>query len=220
MTTAPHVYQAINEVTSRMAAEGISKTGNNQAQGYKFRGIDAVYNALARVLADAKLCILPRVTERSAVERPTKSGGLSTFTTLTIEFDFVSAVDGSKHTICTIGEAQDSADKSSNKAMSAAMKYACLIAFQIPTEGDNDADANHAEKADVSLERQLHASVEWGQWEKTQAASLRNARSIGALQEAWATIYADSQRAPNGTGKRLATIKDEMKTKLTMEAAP
>jgi len=39
-----------------------------------------------------------------------------------------------------IGEAMDSGDKSSNKAMSAAYKYACFQAFCIPTEGDNDAD--------------------------------------------------------------------------------
>jgi hypothetical protein len=35
----------------------------------------------------------------------------------------------------------DSGDKATNKAMSAAYKYACIQAFSIPTEGDNDADA-------------------------------------------------------------------------------
>jgi len=218
MATA-HVYQAINEVTAKMASEGLSKSRNNQSQGYKFRGIDDVYNALARHLADAKLCILPRVRERWVVERPTKSGGLATFTTLLIDFDLVSAVDGSTHTITTIGEAQDSADKSSNKAMSAAMKYACLIAFQIPTEGDNDADYSHGEKRDASLERQLQASVEWGDWEKTQATSLRNARTMGALQEAWSEIYPEAQRAPNGTAKRLSAVKDECKAKLAQSGA-
>jgi len=145
--TAPHVYQAINEVTAVMAGEGLSKSRNNSQQNYKFRGIDDVYNALARHLANARLCILPRVVERTVTERPTKTGGMSTYTVLTIDFELVSAVDGSKHTIRTVGEAMDTADKSTNKAMSAAMKYACLLAFQIPTEGDNDADASHYEKA-------------------------------------------------------------------------
>jgi hypothetical protein len=40
------------------------------------------------------------------------------------------------------GEAMDSGDKATNKAMSAAYKYACMQAFSIPTEGDNDADAH------------------------------------------------------------------------------
>jgi hypothetical protein len=35
----------------------------------------------------------------------------------------------------------DSGDKATNKAMSAAYKYAAFMAFAIPTEGDNDADA-------------------------------------------------------------------------------
>lgn len=39
----------------------------------------------------------------------------------------------------------DTADKSTNKAMSAAYKYLCLQLFCIPTEGDNDADATTLE---------------------------------------------------------------------------
>ena len=46
-----------------------------------------------------------------------------------------------KHIVKTFGEAMDSGDKATNKAMSAAYKYACFKAFSIPTEGDNDADA-------------------------------------------------------------------------------
>ncbi len=138
---AGQVYKAITAVTAIMAREGISKTRNNAQQGYKFRGIDEVYNALSGHLAACNLCMLPRVVAREHVERATKSGGTLNYTILEVEFDFVSSVDGSKHTIRTVGEAMDSADKSSNKAMSAATKYACLVAFQIPTEGDNDADA-------------------------------------------------------------------------------
>jgi len=58
------------------------------------------------------------------------------------EFDFVCAEDGSKATARTFGEAMDSGDKATNKAMSAAYKYACFQTFAIPTEGDNDADAH------------------------------------------------------------------------------
>jgi hypothetical protein len=64
------------------------------------------------------------------------------------EFDFVSASDGSKHTVSTFGEAMDSGDKATNKAMSAAYKYAAFQAFAIPTEGDNDPDnSTHEVKA-------------------------------------------------------------------------
>lgn len=137
-----HVYAAINAVQADLSKAGITKDRtNSQGSGYKFRGIDDVYNAIASLLATHKLCILPRVTERTQEERASKAGGALFYTTLRVEFDLVSAVDGSKHTIATFGEAMDSGDKSTNKAMSAAYKYACLQAFCIPTEGDNDADA-------------------------------------------------------------------------------
>ncbi len=135
------VYKAINAVMAHMAKEGVSKDRRNQQQGYNFRGIDDMYNALSKVLAENQLVVLPRVTDRYREERQTAKGGLLLYTILTVEFDFVSAKDGSKHTVCMIGEAMDSADKSSNKAQSAALKYAAMQVFMIPTEGDNDADA-------------------------------------------------------------------------------
>ncbi len=135
------VYQAIAKVQANLAKEGISKDRNNQQQNYKFRGIDDVYNALSSLLAENGLCILPRVLSRSVTERVTKSGSTLFYVVVDVEYDFVSASDGSKHTIQVCGEAMDSGDKATNKAMSAAYKYACLQTFCIPTEGDNDADA-------------------------------------------------------------------------------
>jgi hypothetical protein len=139
------VYEAIAAVTAEMAKEGIAKGRRNQQQGYQFRGIDDVYNALSPVLAKHRLCILPRVTERVVQERETARGGVLFYVTVRVEFDFVSADDGSVHTVCTYGEAMDSADKATNKAMSAAYKYAAFQTFCIPTEGDNDADATTPE---------------------------------------------------------------------------
>jgi hypothetical protein len=139
--TAPHVYTAIAEVMGKLAKTGISKDRKNEQQGYKFRGIDDVYNALSSLLAESKLVILPRVLNRSVTERVTQKGGVLFYVVCEVDFDFVSAVDGSKHTVHVIGEAMDSGDKATNKSMSAAYKYACMEVFCIPTEGDNDADA-------------------------------------------------------------------------------
>lgn len=135
------VYEAIAAITGELSKIGIAKLNTNKTQGYKFRGIDDVYGVLSPLLSRHKLCILPRVIERSVIERESKNGGTLFYTTLKVEFDFVSAEDASKHTVCTVGEAMDSGDKSSNKSMSAAYKYACFQTFCIPTEGDNDADA-------------------------------------------------------------------------------
>lgn len=146
------VYQKIAAVIADLSKVGIAKASKNTQQNYAFRGIDAVYGALSPLLASHGLCILPRVVERTVSEQQSKSGGTLFYTTLKVEFDFVAAEDGSKHTVCTVGEAMDSGDKSSNKAMSAAYKYACLQAFCIPTEGDNDADATTHEVVSKSTQ--------------------------------------------------------------------
>jgi hypothetical protein len=142
------VYQAINAVQGALSVEGIGKTRKNmQGSGYMFRGIDEVYNALSPLLAKHGLVIIPRMIGRTCEERASKAGGALFYVTVEAEFDFVSAEDGTKHTARTFGEAMDSGDKATNKAMSAAYKYAAFQTFAIPTEGNQDADAETHEVA-------------------------------------------------------------------------
>ena len=143
----PAVYRAISAVAGAIAKEGIAKNKKNTQQGFMFRGIDDVYNALAPILSEFGLVVLPRVLKRIETERETKSGGALFNVVVEVEFDFVAAEDGSRHVVKTFGEAMDSADKATNKAMSAAYKYAAMQAFCIPTSGDNDADATSYEVA-------------------------------------------------------------------------
>lgn len=135
-----NVYLKIAAITGKLAEHGIAKT--RQANFGKFRGIDDVYNALAPLLASHRLSILPRMVGRGVVERTSSKGNALFYTTVEAEFDFVSGDDGSTHTVRTFGEAMDSGDKSTNKAMSAAYKYAAFMTFCIPTEGDADADTH------------------------------------------------------------------------------
>lgn len=171
------VYKAIAAVAATMAEQGISKARRNQAQGYSFRGIDDVYNALGPVLARNGLVVLPRTLSRECIERQTAKGSPLFYVTVEVEFDFVSAEDGSKHTVKTYGEAMDSADKATNKAMSAAYKYAAMQAFCIPTEGDNDADAHTHEVAPNAAEKEILKTL------KDAAA-----KGLDALQEAFKKI--------------------------------
>ena len=136
------VYKAIAGVAKDLSEVGISKDSRNQQQGFQFRGIDAVYNALSPALVKNGLVILPRITERTVSERVTAKGGVLFYVVVKAEFDFVATEDGSKHTVITFGEAMDSGDKATNKAMSIAYKYAAFQAFCIPTEETaQDADA-------------------------------------------------------------------------------
>ena len=144
------VYKSIQKVMEILSTVGISKQKENQQQHYKFRGIDDVLNTLSSALVSSGLIIVPRVMSREVVERLTKTGGTLFYVTVHVEFDFISAQDGSKHTVSTYGEAMDSADKATNKAMSAAYKYMALLTFCIPTEAMPDADAEtHQLKEEV-----------------------------------------------------------------------
>lgn len=160
-----NVYAKIAAVQAELAKVGISKSRRNtQGSGYNFRGIDEVYNTLSPIMAEQGLCILPRILDRTLTERGTKSGGVLFYVVVDAEFDFVSADDGSTHTVRTFGEAMDTSDKATNKAMSAAYKYAALMTFAIPTEGDNDADATTHEVAPTKREAAKPAIINDGQW--------------------------------------------------------
>src|SRR6187455_3048099 len=149
------VYKGIAAVTRALGHAGIGKDRKNLQQGYNFRGIDDIYNALNSELAEANLCIIPRVLARECVERVSAKGGALFYVTIHAEYDIVSAVDGSCHTASAYGEAMDSGDKATNKAMSAAYKYLAMQLFCIPTEGDNDADASTHE---IAPEFDAHAA--------------------------------------------------------------
>jgi hypothetical protein len=152
------VYKAINAVQTALAKSGIAKDRiNQQGASYKFRGIDDVYNAISPLLGEHGLCILPRMIRRDCQERQTAKGSAIFYVTIEAEFDFVSAEDGSIHVVKTFGEAMDMSDKATNKAMSAAYKYACLQAFAIPTEADNDSETQTIEPAPINESKPINA---------------------------------------------------------------
>jgi hypothetical protein len=212
------VYHAINAVQADLAREGISKARNNQQQGYKFRGIDDVYNALSPLLAKHGLCILPRCTERVCVERTNAKGTALFYVTVCAEFDFVAAEDGSKHTVTTYGEAMDSGDKATNKAMSAAYKYAAMQAFSIPTEGDNDADAHtHEVQARATEDRRI--AQQRAAWLESQAEKIEACQTADDLQAVWKAAYR-VMAAENDTDaiQTLTLVKDRIKASLEVKA--
>ena len=132
-----------------ISKDGIAKLGKNEQQGYKFRGIDDVYNSLSAIIAGAELCILPRMMSRTVTERTTLKGGIIFSVTVQVEYDFVSARDGSKHTASMYGEGMDSGRQARRptKRFRAAYKYVCMEVFCIPTEGMPDADKTTHEVA-------------------------------------------------------------------------
>ena len=132
------IYKKIIEVMADINA--ISKGRVNKDQHFVFRGIDDVMNELHGSLSKCGVFVLPKVLEENRSEGKTKSGGTLFYTRLKINFGFY-AEDGSHVDAVVIGEAMDTADKASNKALSIGLKYAMLQVFCIPTEDDKDPDA-------------------------------------------------------------------------------
>ena len=136
------IYKAISEAME--ACEAVAKDSKNPQQGYKYRGIDAVMNAINPALRKAKIFAAPEVIESSREERTTSKGGLLIYSIAKVKYTFYAA-DGSNVSAIVVGEGMDSGDKSFNKAMSAAFKYALFQVFCIPTEEMMDSEADSPE---------------------------------------------------------------------------
>lgn len=134
---SPKIYGLIPQVMDEIGA--IGKDRKNAQQNYFFRGIDDLYNAVQSALIKHMVFCAPEMIDMSREERTNKSGGTLIYTVLTMRYTFY-AEDGSSFTCVTVGEAMDSGDKSCNKAMSAAQKYALLQVFCIPTEEPKDTE--------------------------------------------------------------------------------
>lgn len=157
MENSNMIYESINACMEDIKA--IGKNSKNNMQNFMYRGIDDVMNELKPILVKNGVFVVPTVLENTREERVTQKGGLLIYTILKIKYTFY-AKDGSYIESIIIGEAMDSGDKSTNKAMSIAMKYALFQIFCIPTEDDPDKDSYTlgAEKKDTQKARKISTS--------------------------------------------------------------
>jgi hypothetical protein len=136
------VFSKMVEVMREIGVVG--KNQKNTAQGFRFRGIDDMINALHPALTKHGVFMAPRCVseehEIKEVQRSSGKAGVDKHVTILMEYDFF-AEDGSKVTIGPIpAEGLDSGDKATNKALSAALKYALIQTFSVPTEDMAEAD--------------------------------------------------------------------------------
>lgn len=171
----------INLLSAVMEDVGaVHKGDQNASQGFSFRGVDAVVNAVSPALKKHGVVVVPNVrnVERSTVEvgrNRTPMGHVQ----VVVEYIF-SAPDGSSLTCSAAGEAMDSGDKATPKAMSVAFRTALLQALCLPTD-EPDPDATAYERTD-------HTQVDRA---KSQVWSAWKASSGGEDSQALASDYAD-----------------------------
>lgn len=140
-------HKTIHEamVAVMAAVDPIAKGRTNQGQGYKFRGVDDVYQSLQAIMANHGVFTTSEVKgEPDYTEFPLGKNGTLTFRTRAVfRFTFWHT-SGTSVSTEVIGEGMDSGDKASNKSMSVAHKYALLQAYLIPTDDAKDPEnENH-----------------------------------------------------------------------------
>ena len=142
--TEQKIYSAICGVMKDVGA--VKKTDENTFDHYKYRGIDAVMNALQPAMIKNNIFVIPEVLEQKREDRLSRKGEPMIYSVVTVKYRFC-ADDGSSVETVVVGEAMDRGDKSVNKAMSAAYKYACFQTFCIPTEEMIDSETESPEIA-------------------------------------------------------------------------
>ena len=138
MVEKKNIFETINAVMAEIGA--IGKDSQNKQQGFMYRGVDAVMNALNPAFIKHKLFVTPEVISQKREERVTEKGKNLIYSILLVKYTFY-AEDGSSVFVIVPGEGMDSGDKASNKAMSSAFKYACFQVFCTATEEMKDPDA-------------------------------------------------------------------------------
>lgn len=142
--TKTNIYEAVTRCMEDIGAVG--KDDVNRQQGFKYRGIDAVMNAINPALVKNHIFIVPEVLEQTREVHESAKGAKLLYSICRMKFTFY-AEDGSHIEAVVVGEGMDSGDKATNKAMSVAYKYACFQVFCIPTEEMKDPDAESPELA-------------------------------------------------------------------------
>lgn len=162
-------------VTVMQEVSSVAKKDKNQSQGFNFRGIDAVMNAVGPALRKAGGFVSPEVLSIENTAVPSASGKSLNVVRLTVKYS-VYGSEGEPISGIVAAEAFDSGDKATAKAMSVAYRTFLLQLLCLPTdEPDPDHDSYEIGKLDVG------ALVDW-------ADVIKAATTQAELKTAWEQI--------------------------------
>jgi len=131
------VHETVAAVMAEVTAVG---KGEKHGQGWSFRGVDAVVNAVAPACRKHGLVVLPEVLDHEASVLASSGGKQMRAVTVRVGYRLVGP-EGDELTVVSVGEAMDHGDKATAKAMSVAWRTALIQAFMLPTdEPDPDHD--------------------------------------------------------------------------------
>jgi len=175
----PSVVEALSAVMAEVQAVG--KGDRNTDQGYNFRGIDAVINAVGPVFRKHGVIALPVKCQASYRDVLTSREKRSRECTVAVTYRFYGPAGD--FIDCEVpGESMDFGDKGAPKAMSVAYRIALLQALCIPTH-DPEPDAQSYERAD-----QAEDDPEQGQLFDDYADEIRKAKSYAEIESIGARV--------------------------------
>lgn len=174
------IQTAINAAMRDIASIGIGKTQKNEAQGYRFRGVEQAMNEMSPIMVNHGITVTPKYSELHIIDRvkgDPKDAKATRFVTLKGSFTFT-ADDDTHLTSEAYGEAMDSGDKAVIKAQSVAFRTALFQLFVVPTMS-MDSELEHADEGDeaTSLVRRRR------KWLDEQISNINDATSVGHLKK-------------------------------------
>lgn len=125
------VIERVAAIVAEMPA--IGKSQRNEQQKFMYRGHDDVMNALNPLLSKYRVFFVPQVIERVTAHRQTSKGGILYEVDLHVKYTFYGP-QGDTLVATAWGEGTDSGDKSTNKAMTMALKNVLAQVFAVSTE--------------------------------------------------------------------------------------
>lgn len=152
------VYEAWSNVMG--AVQGIRKGERNPQQGFNFRGIDAVLNAVGPALREHQVTVVPTANtidiERYQTARGGQMQGVIVKMTYTVFGPAGDSFAGSAY-----GQAADAGDKAVSKAESVAYRTFLLQSLTVPTdEPDPDSQVHERVSPLRAAKVNLAAAVE------------------------------------------------------------
>ena len=202
----PKIYAAIAGVIADCGAVGKDKV--NKQQGFKYRSVDDVFNALHPALAKNKVVIIPTVVERQCEEvGKTKNGTAILKVICKVKYD-ICAEDGSRVVSIIYGEGMDMGDKATNKAMAIAYKYLCFQIFCIPTEEMSDPDGESLDGEIGTPKKQPEKKSEKPKEQPTTTEPTNDEAEDAKISQPMLTTIRNEQKRTGVTDKQILAMRD------------
>ncbi len=158
MSEHPTIFEIFADVKREVRAVG--KDSRNTQQNFMYRGVDAVVNAAAPALDKYGVITAPHLDKLTyGTVEAGKARTPMAHAQVEVTYTFYGP-GGDSFPVTVPGEAMDSGDKATAKAMSVAYRIALLQALNLPTD-DPDPDSQSYERSPAAQDRPDEPRQPW-----------------------------------------------------------